>query len=241
MNKHEFALYCPVIPSDPAFALHDKDLVHRIVNVLRLNVGDRFILFNRDLHISVSIIGVKKNSIDVSVLQKGVNTILQPAIHFLLPILKKDALSAAIYSMVELGANSIQLVMTQKVQRHWVAQELERLKKVAIAAAEQSKNFAFPAIVSPCNLKQALAKIPQDAIKIFFDPQAPTVIGMQDAIKAATSIVLMIGPEGDLTEQEKIILRNQQVRFCALTPTVLRAEQAAAVGLGIVRCMLQNS
>ncbi len=48
----------------------------------------------------------------------------------------------------------------------------------------------------------------------------------------------VIGPEGDLTKEEKAYLKEQGFLFCALTPTVLRAQQAVALGLGILRSYL---
>ena len=44
----------------------------------------------------------------------------------------------------------------------------------------------------------------------------------------------MIGPEGDLTMQEKDLLKERDVQFLRLTPTVLRAQQAVAVSMGIL-------
>ena len=44
-----------------------------------------------------------------------------------------------------------------------------------------------------------------------------------------------VGPEGDLTQEEKDYLKQQGFVFCRLTPTVLRARQAVALGLGILR------
>ena len=51
-------------------------------------------------------------------------------------------------------------------------------------------------------------------------------------------ISLMVGPEGDLTMDEKELLKERDVQFLCLTPTVLRAQQAVAVSLGIFRSLL---
>ncbi|PKN03448.1 hypothetical protein CVU75_02160, partial [Candidatus Dependentiae bacterium HGW-Dependentiae-1] len=52
-------------------------------------------------------------------------------------------------------------------------------------------------------------------------------------------ILLLVGPEGDLTEEEKGAISRAGVQFCKLTPTVLRAMQATAVGMGVVRSVIQ--
>jgi len=48
----------------------------------------------------------------------------------------------------------------------------------------------------------------------------------------------MIGPEGDLTAQEKELLKERGVQFLRLTPTILRAQQAVVVAMGIFRSLL---
>ena len=51
--------------------------------------------------------------------------------------------------------------------------------------------------------------------------------------------MLLIGPEGDLALQEKELVAGK-MQFCALTPTILRASQAAALSIGIVRSVGRN-
>ena len=43
----------------------------------------------------------------------------------------------------------------------------------------------------------------------------------------------------DLTEQEKNLLQDQGFLFCALTPTILRAQQAVALSAGLIRSLLR--
>lgn len=54
------------------------------------------------------------------------------------------------------------------------------------------------------------------------------------------AIIACAGPEGDLTYEEKMQLTEDGFAFCALTPTVLRAQQAIAIGLGAIRSYLNN-
>ena len=48
----------------------------------------------------------------------------------------------------------------------------------------------------------------------------------------------MIGPEADLSTEEKNLLLKEYFSFVKLTPTVLRAYQAAGIALGIFRSLL---
>jgi 16S rRNA U1498 N3-methylase RsmE len=77
------------------------------------------------------------------------------------------------------------------------------------------------------------------AYKIYCDPQGvPLVqcIEQVHALKPAT-LVIMSGPEADLTQPEKSMLRSKGVIFCALTPTILRSFQAITLSAGIFRAI----
>jgi RsmE family RNA methyltransferase len=149
-------------------------------------------------------------------------------------LLKREALEQAIYSAVELGVNKVQLLITEKVQRNWQVKELERLKHIMIAAAEQSKCFAIPQLLEPV----PLLDVPLSGSTVFFDPEGEALadVLIKDLYqKQIDSLTVVIGPEGDLTESEKFYLQKQQALFICLTPTILRAQQAVALGVGILR------
>lgn len=242
-NHHEFAIYYENLSAlinqyslGADIFLKSSDLYYRLVTVLRLKPQDMCILFNRDYHIKVAFKSIfKKEEIVLQLLERQENKILKPEIVFYLPLLKREALEESVYSLVELGANGIQLINTEKVQRKWGGtKEFDRLSKIMIAAAEQSKNFKFPVLHEPISLQEINFTCPT----IFFDIHGDNVLNSIKKLSKEQKISLLIGPEGDLTSQEKQWLIDQGVIFCALTPTILRARQAVVVALGIYRSLL---
>lgn len=246
--KHEFALYWQETTAQitrPGMLVETNNqlLMHRIVQVLRLEHGDQCILFDRSHHARVTIEKITKKNITLQVDILNSNTTIQPSITFLLPLLKRESLETALYSLVELGASNIQLVITDKIQRKWAgASELERLEKIMIAAAEQSKNFSFAQLHEPITL--------MNAIKIYGKPGQPCIYADPDGMplielveklpdEKNNGFVLMVGPEGDLQESEKELLRQHEFLFCQLTPTILRACQAAGLLLGVMRSIVR--
>ncbi len=240
--KHQFALYyqpASNLAVGTSIAISDKEFVHRLTNILRAQVGQSYIFFNQTDHAAIVIraIGKKEISIDVQMVQA--NTVLQPRITFFLPLLKKDALSETIYALCEIGVNTIQLITSQKT-RNWGGQkELQRLQRVIIAAAEQSKDFAFPDIKDPILLDQVITAIPKDTFSIVADPDGHPVMDMikdlQDS--SPTELVLTVGPEGAFTDSEILLLKESKFHFAKLTPTILRARQAASLLSGIIRSL----
>jgi 16S rRNA (uracil1498-N3)-methyltransferase len=246
-NSHEFALYTgdkvnlTTTKAGNKLVLNDEELIHRISRVLRLQEGEHCILFNRDYNALVELGAISKKELITKVISVNANKTLKPEITFLLPLLKREALDTALYSLVEVGVNTIQLVVTEKAQRSLSAHELERAERIMISAAEQSKNFNFPKLVKPISFTECIQTVQSESgIKIFFDPNGTPLLNHIDTIrtKKIDHLYLMIGPEGDLTPAEKKQLEEADITLCALTPTILRACQAAALSSAIFRSIL---
>lgn len=252
-TKHEFALFWQGKKSLKEQSAHDTCLIddpilyHRIITVLRLKKDEEITLFDRFVHCRVKIIALERKHIVTTVLHSAQNTIIQPSLTFLLPLLKREALHEAIYSLTEIGCTTIQLITTKKIHGFLSGEkEFEKMQKIVIAAAEQSKNFNFPEILKPISLENALAKgdLQTNAKKIFFDPngiscnQFLTTLE-RDALNT-THYFLLIGPEGDLTQQEKGIVHAAHFSSIKLTQTILRAQQAALLGAGIIRSYMRE-
>ena len=247
-EKHQFALYASTITSlvsalthGQSFTITDSDLIHRMITILRLTVGESLVLFDQKTQAKVTITNTVKNkSVQVTLDGKQSNHSYQPQLTFLLPLLKKEALETALYSLTEVGVNQIQLLTTQKSQQKWTPKEHERAHKIIIAAAEQSKNFAFPALLAPISIAQLPASKDHEH-KLFFDPAGKTLASCLQNIQELKSgnIILAIGPEGDLTVEEKEKMKAAGFIFCSLTPTILRACQAAALSAGVIRSIIR--
>jgi 16S rRNA (uracil1498-N3)-methyltransferase len=244
--KHQFALYydslkaVQSIESGSTLIIDDLDVIRRITSVLRLKPSQELILFDEQIHVAVTLQDMQKKKIVCTVHTVTTNKKLEPTIIALLPLLKREALEQALYASVELGASTVQPVVTNKSLQQWSPKEKERYHRIMIAAAEQSKNFSLPKLADPADLTTAIEE--QTDLKIFFDPRGTPLLNMMNEIKEKKpkSILFLVGPEGDLMIDEKSMLQEKNVTFCALTPTVLRAYQAFIVGLGALRSVATN-
>src|SRR3990170_1076730 len=124
-NKHQFALYCEALDTDRTIStgakvsITDKELMHRMQRILRLNINDQCMLFDERKHMLVTIQSYERNGFTVSVDAVTTNQPYKPLISCGLPLLKKQALEEAVYGLVECGITSIYLLDTAKVQRDW--------------------------------------------------------------------------------------------------------------------------
>jgi len=245
MQRHEFALYYPGLSDEigPQLTIADRAVVQRVTQVLRLRVGETIMLFDRQMSVQGTLSEVigKRLVLDLGDPQDIVP--LAPSIRLGLPLLKRADLERAVYSAVELGANEIQLLQTEKSERHCDEKNVTRLERIMIAAAEQSKQFALPAMRAPLSIEQwCAAQTSSDGdVRIHFDGTGRLLASVAADFERLmpASVALVVGPEGDLVKQERQVLRAAGFEFCALTPTILRAHQAVAVGLGSIRSLLR--
>ena len=247
-EKHAFAISChtiiPLATLSPrsTITITNKELIHRLINVLRLNLDDAFIVFDNHYNAQCTLRHSTKKEITISIEAILKNRIHSPSITFLLPLLKRTAFEEALYSLVELGANTIQLLYTQKARSHWTQKDEERAFAIMIAAAEQSKNFALPALEKPVELSYYLQHLHSNSsYSIFFDAHGtPLATSLESARKEKKPLCIMVGPEGDCTQEEKKLLNQNSFSFAVLTPTVLRAQQAVALSMGILRSLIND-
>lgn len=248
-TAHQFAFYSDavaIIMRDSridVYQITDPELIYRIVSVLRLERSDKIILFDSGHHVLATIVHIDaKKSVTIQIHEIMPNKALTPTIHWLLPLLKREAFEEALYTLTELGAQSIQPVLTQKTVRFFGGdKEIVRCQKILRAAAEQSKQFIVPLLqpIIPLDIWLMKSAAPL-VMKIFFDPSGMPLREALELIEhqKPQEIIACVGPEADLTYEEKKVLNDHGFIFCALTKTVLRAQQAVAVGLGCLRSLL---
>ncbi len=241
-DRHQFALFIDNLSqavleiSNSVFSVQNKELLHRICTVLRLKPQDELILFDREVHAQAVITQIQKKEISFSIRALKQNPLFAPTIVVGLALLKKDALYQAIYGLVEVGVSRIQLLTTHKAQQWYGEKEMARIDRIVIAAAEQSKNYRFPKVIEPTTLEKFITESEQqERNKLFFFDVGGKPIAQLVTDFQFDQYTMIIGPEGDLTSNEKAYLKEKLLDFYSLTPTVLRAQQAAIVGAGLCR------
>ncbi len=246
-TQHQFAFYyadlSSILLEDIDITLICDDLFHRFKHVVRMQQDDTCTIFNQAERVTFMFAKLEgKNKIRGTWQNRQPNKQLAPEITFILPMLKIDAMSDAIYSLAEVGITNIQLVTTHKTQTPYSEKLFDKLHRVAVAAAEQSKMFAFPTILPPVKLQDYLqnqcngsAGALAQAGKFHFDVTGVPFAEWYKPIQADQSYYLLVGPEGDLTDDEKSLVKAAGFQSCFLTPTVLRSVRAISLVSGLFR------
>jgi 16S rRNA (uracil1498-N3)-methyltransferase len=124
-------------------------------------------------------------------------------------------------SVVKLTADS-----AAKKREHWQA--------VVTSACEQSGRVKVPPVALPESFGHFLDKQRGSELKLLLDPLAES--GLDGLPKPAEGkVILLVGPEGGLSESERELAKRAGFEGLRLGPRILRTETAALVALSLLQ------
>jgi 16S rRNA (uracil1498-N3)-methyltransferase len=209
-------------------------------NVLRLSAGDTILVFNgRDGEWQAAITGRKRPDSLTIVTQTRPQDRL-PDLAYIFAPLKHARLDYMVQKAVEMGASSLQPVLTRFTQVARV--NGERMRANVIEAAEQCGILSLATVSEPVALDRYLSQRDGERLLVFCDEAADTsnpLKALQSGPTVSDGIDLLIGPEGGFAEEERtILLRQPRTLRLSLGPRILRADTAAVAALALVQAAL---
>jgi 16S rRNA (uracil1498-N3)-methyltransferase len=202
--------------------------------VLRARVGQVFDIATGDEVRRGRVIRVEAHRVEFE-LGDLVPTEATTQITLLLSIFRFDRMEWAIEKCTELGVAHLVPVIAQRTETHLAAaaaKRVERWRRIARQAAEQSRRSSPPEISDPVKVKDTLA-VPADTRVLLSESEQDR--SLKDAIAPQLgNVALAIGPEGGWTERELELFRDASWISASLGNTILRAETAAIAATAIV-------
>src|SRR5512133_425428 len=129
-----------------------------LARVLRARVGQEFEIATGDSVRLGRIESVNESEVTLE-LGECVSMAVEGRVSLVLAVFKFDRMEWAIEKATELGAASIQPVIARRTEAHLSAaaeKRVERWRRIAREAAQQSRRASVPEIAEPVKLKEAL-------------------------------------------------------------------------------------
>ena len=209
---------------------------HHIIDVLRMGSGDQIQIVSDD---GISFLGViaavSTNTVTVSV-KEILRETHEPdvRISLLQGLAKGEKMELIIQKAVEIGvADIFPVSMVHSVvllDRSKAEKKVERWRKIAEAAAKQSKRDVIPAVHEVMTLGQVLQKEKWDLLLVAYESE--NQISLKEALQAhkeAKTIGVIIGPEGGLSNEEVEAAKKCGGIAVSLGRRILRTETAGLV------------
>jgi 16S rRNA (uracil1498-N3)-methyltransferase len=219
-------------------SLSDEN-VHRLRNVLRLAAGATVAAFNeRDGEFLCHIDTLRRSHGALKAVEQHRAPEPGPDVWLVFAPIKRARLDWVVEKATELGAAALVPVVTARTQSERLNRE--RLRVIAIAAAEQSERVSLPEIRPEVPLVRLLADWPADRRLVLCDESGagqPIAAALAEFAGVAPAAVF-VGPEGGFAQTELDALGKLSiVTRVGLGPRILRAETAAIAALAVYQAI----
>jgi 16S rRNA (uracil1498-N3)-methyltransferase len=183
------------------------------------------------------VISVSRDSVTLQVRSVHVIPPPEPKITVVQALPKGDRAELAVELMTEVGVDGVVAWAAERSVTRWqgdrAKRSLAKWRATAREAAKQSRRAWIPEITGPATLSDLakLASAAATAIVLEADATAPlTGVPLPDV----GEIVLIVGPEGGISPNERAALADAGAREARLGPTVLRTSTAGAAAAAIL-------
>jgi 16S rRNA (uracil1498-N3)-methyltransferase len=209
-----------------------------LVRVLRARVGQEFDVAANGVVRRSRVVAMEESRVEFE-LGEEVPLTPTPSLTLVLAVFKFDRMEWAIEKCTELGVARIVPVIARRTDAHLIsasAKRVDRWRRIALQAAEQSRRPTPPEIAAPMKLPDALNHTPGVRIVLSESEQGLLLhdVVESQAIGADKGTTLAVGPEGGWTTEELQQFHAAGWITASLGPTILRAETAAIAATAIL-------
>ncbi len=211
-----------------------------VSRVLRLKAGDELTLFDGcGGEYAASVLETRSGMVKVQVeTHKPVERESPLDLTLAQSIARGERMDWVVQKATELGVTRIVPLFTERTVVRLDEQQAQKRaahwRGVAVAACEQCGRNRVPDIVVPQALPQWLNELPAPSpdSRLLLDPSAENSLS---GLQPSAGAVLLIGPEGGLSDKEHDAARAHGFLGASIGPRVLRTETAGMAALALLQ------
>jgi 16S rRNA (uracil1498-N3)-methyltransferase len=155
-------------------------------------------------------------------------------------IVKGPRMDLLVEKAAELGASELwPLVCARGLVRLPGVERLARWRRLALAAAQQSRSAAAMEVRSPTGVDDLIRAVPPETLAVICAPDGEPLAGV---IRRAhpRAVLIAVGPEGDFDGDERAKFAQAEFVAARLGPNRLRSETAALAAVSIAAGLLHD-
>jgi len=218
---------------DNQYTLSETESKH-CIRVLRKAKGDKLILVDGnggwyetiivDPNPKKCAVVVLKSILDFEKLSYSLHIAIAPTKN-------TDRLEWFLEKATEIGLSEISPLLCEHSERKQL--KLDRLEKVLVSAMKQSLKAYLPKLNNLTNFETFVKNADAD-LKFIAHCSEGSKMHLFNELKASQSVIILIGPEGDFSEHEISMAKENGFREISLGNSRLRTETAGIVATQIV-------
>lgn len=217
----------------------DGDAFHHLVRVKRLEAGDALRLVDGAGRARFAqLTSITKREAVARLGDAAPSNEPALAVELFVAPPKPERAAWLVEKATEVGVVAIRFLPTGRAARAFGAAQLDRLRRIAIAAVEQCDRACIPALSAAESLDGVLGELGRRATPVLV-LDAGGASPFSGAFSSFTSeaplrVAVLIGPEGGWTDEERARFVASGAEVWSLGERALRVETAAVVAAGLL-------
>ncbi|GBF81835.1 16S rRNA (uracil(1498)-N(3))-methyltransferase [Aphanothece sacrum] len=211
---------------------------HYLKRVLRLKDGDNFVGMDGQGKVYLAQF-INESAQIIKPLKESTELPIPVTLIVALP--KGNGFEDIVRCCTELGVNTLIPVISQRTILKPSLQKVERWRKIAIEAAEQSERQIVPIILEPVSLAQSLKNVADNDINCYICITRQKTNHLLTYLSTPQTVPLIIatGCEGGWTDEEVSDAIAVGFQPVTLGPRILRAVTAPIVALSLISSAIE--
>lgn len=216
------------------YEFNNEDALHAI-RVLRAQVEDVYLLSDgKGAWSRVRVLGVAKKAMQVEVVESGFEEPLDTHFTVVQAIPKGDRAKESVELLTQGGADRIVMWASART----IGKGSDKLAVTAREASKQSRRYRIPTITGAVTTAQVIDEIAKSDLALVFHESATQKISSITAV-GAKKVLIIIGPEGGLTDEEVDQFAAAGAKVAHMGRPVLRSAHAGLAALSAVSTLLK--
>jgi 16S rRNA (uracil1498-N3)-methyltransferase len=217
----------------------DSDDAQHAIRVLRMGAGEVFMLSDgRGKWSKVKIFAVKKKSLEVELIETGIQDPLDISFTVVQALPKGDRLKECIEMLTEGGVDTI---IPWSAQRSIGKAEkgVEKLLVTAREASKQSRRLFIPTVTDVASTSKIIELIAENDLVLVFHESATSKVSEIVTRKYLESkkVMIIIGPEGGMTNEELELFKSAGAKVALMGRPILRSAHAGLAAMSAVNAL----
>lgn len=247
---HKFFTPKELINGDVAKIIGDD--VKHIYKVLRISEGEKVVLNNCEgVEYLAKVTSVAKQEVLLEILEKlDLNNESDIKVYLFQGLPKSQKMDLIVQKGTELGINEFIPIITHRVDVKLKGEfkKLDRLNRIALEAAKQSKRSIVPRVSEPLEFEQMLERmnsldliiVPYENANNFGIKTLINQLRKDESAEKIKSVGIFVGPEGGIEEFEIEKLKEKGAHIVTLGKRILRTETAGFVATSLIQYELSD-
>src|SRR4051794_25928785 len=203
--------------------------------VRRVQVGEAVTLVDGEgSRVDGAVTEVHRDQVVIAVSARATDEAPQPRLVVVQALAKGDRGERAIAAMTEVGVDEIVPWAAERSIAKWRDNKpLEKWRTTAREAAKQSRRSWFPVVTDLADTATVAKRLEAATVAVVCHETAPTPLS-ELVIPETGDVLVVIGPEGSITDEELAAFEAAGAGTYRLGPTVLRTSTAGVVAASVL-------